>query len=68
MSTTGIADPSHYAPPQSFVNAFWSDPFAIDASKANDLDIGREGYEALLGRMRKGTKMLDEVRCLFREL
>jgi len=52
-----------------FCNAFWVFPAAKpqQADSQDKADWGRQGVEALLGRMRVGTKTLDELRAMFKD-
>lgn len=65
-----------YRPPASnpagefdFCNAFWVFPGVkpLHHEGQDKADWGREGVEALLGRMRMGTRTLDELRGLFKD-
>lgn len=49
-----------------FANAFWSFS-GRRGSSPSGTDDGREGYEALMNRMKLGTKTLEDLKLLYRE-
>ncbi|GAA5973826.1 hypothetical protein JCM21900_005648 [Sporobolomyces salmonicolor] len=67
-----------YVPPSystdsdyDFCNAFWVTPQRSRRDGADEgseeRDWGREGYETVMGRVRAGGKVLEDLRAVFRE-
>ena len=49
-----------------FANAFWSFSGRRGATPST-VDDGKEGYDALMGRMKLGSRTLEDLKGLFRE-
>lgn len=65
--STGQFKEREILPSQSFCNSFWSkaDQRALPGSESAEL--GKAGYETLLGRMRDGSRTLEELRLMFKD-
>ncbi|GAA5961871.1 hypothetical protein JCM8115_001449 [Rhodotorula mucilaginosa] len=55
-----------------FVNAFWTDGQSSRNNRGRDpddveLDWGRNGYETVMGRVKAGNKVCDDLRALLKE-
>ncbi|KAM0750358.1 hypothetical protein T439DRAFT_326327 [Meredithblackwellia eburnea MCA 4105] len=59
--------PVHEDSSFDFANAFWSFSGKRSQTNTSPADEGREGYEALMNRMKVGSKTLEDLRSLFKE-
>lgn len=55
-----------------FVNAFWTDGQSSRNNRGRDpddveLDWGKNGYDTVMGRVKAGAKVCDDLRALLKE-
>ena len=51
----------------SFCNHFWSHAEKRALPGSDPAELGKEGYDALMLRMREGTRTLEEMRTVYKE-
>ena len=51
----------------SFCNHFWSHAEKRALPGSDPAELGKEGYDALMARMREGTRTLEEMRTVYKE-
>lgn len=71
-ATGGAFHPDEEPPTKSdynFCNAFWTNHNAVLRAEPGAFggELVKEGYENLMGRMKMGTRTVEDLRTVFRE-